>query len=484
MPNMLMDFTNNTENITSQGQDFSHRFKIGGILKTCGAYKQKGIAVMSVFYCLGSLLFCNVSMNRDQNTRNHGNMVKKDTCHRFLQLLKTDWNRFLALLAEAIITNDFMPIRRKDCEGKEKPFLLVADDSSYCRNRSKKVELSAKNWDHALRRYYTGFRMLNLAWTEGVSVLPVSFCNMSTCNKRKLLNRSKEIAFTEQGTFGYKIRQLAQKKMTHTLLDLLDVATAAKLQARYLLCDRWFANPATIFSVLAKEYDVICMLKDSSTYYRCDGELKTLRQIFRTSVKDERIQRKLKRKAGKDDSKSRKYLFSATVTMISKKGGDDREVKIVFVRNRNKKSEYLAILSTDIELTENQIVEYYSCRWGIETMFQTCKSFLGLQKGTQSLDYSEIHASTAIAMFQYSMMSYLNCQNSDEIRYGELFYRLLEEVQDEALFNALEMMLPLFVGTISGDFDLPVEALNESMKGPSRVPEHVLHHTESARKQV
>jgi hypothetical protein len=207
--------------------------------------------------------------------------------------------------------------------------------------------------------------MLTLAWTDGVSVLPVSFCNMSTCNKKKRLNRSKEISFAEQETFGYKIRQLAQKQMNHTLLDLLDVAAAAKLQARYLLCDRWFANPATIFSVLAKGYDVICMLKDSSTYYRYDGELKTLRQIFRTSVKDERIQRKLKRKAGKDDSKSRKYLFSATVTMINKKGGDDREVKIVFVRNRNKKSEYLAILSTDIELTENQIVEYYSCRWGI-----------------------------------------------------------------------------------------------------------------------
>lgn len=480
MPNMLMNFTRNTENITSQVQDFSHKFKIGSILNTCGAYKQKGIPVMSVFYYLCSLVFCNISMNRDQNTRNHGNMVKKDTCHRFLQSMKIDWNKFLALLAKAIIINNFIPIRRNDCEGKEKPFFLVADDSSYCRNRSKKVELSAKNWDHALRRYYTGFRMLTLAWTDGVSVLPVSFCNMSTCNKKKLLNQSKEIAFSEHKTFGYKIRQLAQKQMNHTLLDLLDVATKAKLQARYLLCDRWFANPATIFSILDKGYDVICMLKNSTTYYRCDGEQKTLKQIFRTYVKKERIQRELRRKAGKDDSKSRKYLFSATVTMINKKGGD-KEIKIVFVRNRNKKSEYLAILSTDIGLTENQIVEYYSCRWGIETMFQTCKSFLGIQKSTQSLNYSEIHGSTAIAMFQYSMMSYLNRQNSDEISYGELFFRLLEEVQDAALFNALEIMLSLFVETICEDFGLPIEALNESMnKFIKRLPQRLKTYLESA----
>lgn len=460
---MLMDFTNNTENITSQVQEFSHRFKIGSMLRSCGAYKQKGIEVMKVFYYLCTLLFCNISMNRDQNTRNHGNMVKKDTCHRFLQSMKTDWNKFLSLLARAIIIKDLVPIRRNDCEGKEKPFFLVADDSSFYRNRSKKVELSAKNWDHALNRCYKGFRMLTLAWTDGVSVLPVSFCNMSTRNRKNLLNKSKKITADHQGTFGYKIRKLAQQKMNDTLLDLLDVATAAKLQARYLLCDKWFANPVTIFAIKAKGYDVICMLKNSRTYYLYNGERKTLKQIFRICVNNERIQRKLKRKAGKDDSKSRKYLFSATITLLNKNGGEDRDVKIVFVRNRNKKSEYLAILSTDIELTENQIIEYYSCRWGIETMFQTCKSFLNMQKSTKSLNYSEIHASTAIVMFQYSMMSCLNRQNSDEISYGELFYRLLEEVQDSALFNALTMMLSLFVETISEDFKISIEELNKSM---------------------
>jgi len=153
---MLMNFTNNTDTITSQVQDFSHKFKVGSILRSCGAHKQKGIEVMKVFYYLCTLLFCRISMNRDQNTRNHGNMVKKDTCHRFLQSIKMDWNKFLSMLARAIITRDFIPIRRNDSEGKEKPFFLVADDSSYYRNRSKKVELSARNWDHALNRCYKG----------------------------------------------------------------------------------------------------------------------------------------------------------------------------------------------------------------------------------------------------------------------------------------------------------------------------------------
>lgn len=478
---MLMNFTNNTDTIARDFQDFSHRFKVGGLLRSCGAHKQKGVEVMRVFYYLCTLLFCRISMNRDQNTRSHGNMVKKDTCHRFLQSVRMDWNRFLSLLAQAVIVKDLLPIRRNDCEGKEKPFFLVADDSSYCRNRSKKVELSATNWDHALRRYYKGFRMLTLAWTDGVSVLPVSFCNMSTCNKKYLLNGAREPSVGQEGTFGFRIRKLATQKMNDTLLDLLDVATAATLQARYLLCDKWFANPATIFAIKAKGYDVICMLKNSSTYYLCNGERKTLKQIFRMCVNGERIQRKLNRKAGKDDSRTRNYLFSATVSLIDKEKGKDQEARIVFVRNRNKKSEYLAILSTDSGLSENQIVEYYSCRWGIETLFQASKSFLRLQKSTQSLDYCEIHASTAIVMFQYAMLSCLNRQSSDELSFGELFYQLLEEVQDAALFNAIELVLSLFIETIVSEYSLPKEKLIETMnKFLKQLPQRLRTYLESA----
>ena len=463
MPNMLMNFTTNNENISSHVKKFSHQFKIGGILQACGACKQKGIKVMKVFHYLNSLLWCNITMNRDQRTRNHGNLVRKDTCHRFLQSVSTDWNKFLSLLAKAIICKSFLPLRRKDCEGKEKPFFLIADDSSYYRNRSKKVELSARNWDHALGRYYKGFRMLTLAWTDGISVLPVAFCNMSTCNTKNRLNEAKVFCNKKQESFGCRIRRLAQQKMNDTLIDLIEVANAAKLQAKYVLCDKWFSCPATIFSILNTGYEVICMLKNSSTYYVHEGNRRTLKQIFRILVEADRVQRKLDRKAGKRKGKPKKFLFSTIISLVNKKEETTKEVKLVFVRNRNKKSEFLSILCTDTGLTEDQIIEYYSCRWGVELLFFTCKSFLRLQKSTQSLDYSEIHASTAIIMFQYSMLSWLNRNNSDEISFGELFYQLIEEVQDIALFNAIELVLSLFVETIASEYSLPLEKLNETV---------------------
>ena len=44
-------------------------------------------------------------------------------------------------------------------------------------------------------------------------------------------------------------------------------------------------------------------------------------------------------------------------------------VKIVFVRNCNKKSECLYILSTDISLENAEIVRIYGNRWSIECFF-------------------------------------------------------------------------------------------------------------------
>nr|WP_256213203.1 hypothetical protein [Bacillus sp. OV322] len=44
-------------------------------------------------------------------------------------------------------------------------------------------------------------------------------------------------------------------------------------------------------------------------------------------------------------------------------------VKMVFVVNRNKKSEWLTILSTNCTLSDQEIIRIYSMRWDIEVFF-------------------------------------------------------------------------------------------------------------------
>jgi hypothetical protein len=55
-------------------------------------------------------------------------------------------------------------------------------------------------------------------------------------------------------------------------------------------------------------------------------------------------------------------------------------VKIVFVRHRTNKNEWLAILLTDCSLSEEEIIHIYGIRWEIETFFKYTKFLLKLQK--------------------------------------------------------------------------------------------------------
>ena len=58
------------------------------------------------------------------------------------------------------------------------------------------------------------------------------------------------------------------------------------------------------------------------------------------------------------------------------------------IRNRNKKSECLYLLSTDTSLNNAEIVRIYGNRWSIECFFKASKSFLKLGSEFQSRSYA------------------------------------------------------------------------------------------------
>lgn len=77
-------------------------------------------------------------------------------------------------------------------------------------------------------------------------------------------------------------------------------------------------------------------------------------------------------------------------------------VKIVFVRNRNKKSECLYLLSTDTSLKDTEIVRIYGNRWSIECFFKASKSFLKLGSEFQSRSYGAMVSHTTIVFTHIS----------------------------------------------------------------------------------
>lgn len=80
-------------------------------------------------------------------------------------------------------------------------------------------------------------------------------------------------------------------------------------------------------------------------------------------------------------------------------------VKLVFVRNRNNRQDYLILVSTDINLSEEEIIQTYGKRWNIEVFFKMCKSYLKLGKGSRTMSYDAMTAHVSIVLVRYMLLS-------------------------------------------------------------------------------
>ena len=130
-------------------------------------------------------------------------------------------------------------------------------------------------------------------------------------------------------------------------------------------------------------------------------------------------------------------------------------VKLVFVRNRNKQSDYIVILSTDTTLADSEIVRTYGNRWNIELCFRACKSLLCLGSEYQGLNYDMTESTTAIVLCRFIILEYLRRKNSDPKTICELFYVCCDDIQDMDLTTALKSIMSIFAeGLKTGDIKI------------------------------
>lgn len=128
----------------------------------------------------------------------------KDTVYRFMKMIQINWIRFTTILSTRIIRDAILPL-----DSEDRANVLIIDDSMFERNRSKKVELLAKVYDHAKHKYRFGFRMLTLGWSDGSTFLPVNSVLLSTENRKNRINEATEV---DKRTVGYKRRKLSMEK--------------------------------------------------------------------------------------------------------------------------------------------------------------------------------------------------------------------------------------------------------------------------------
>ena len=416
----MINQMNQNENTQNQFSNAIRELQIGKLLRTANITKSCGISAYEVFQFLLLLVFQGKNLFRFLNSKRKDQAVSKNTYYRFLNDTSFNWTRFLLLLS-AKATSAFSSLTRP-----ERVKVLVLDDSVVKRSRSKAVELLARVYDHVQHKYQKGFTMLTLGWTDGYSFVPVGFNLLSSAKKG---NRYQEISDKiDHRTNGYKVRKESMLSKPEAAVLLVKRALTAGIQADYVLMDTWFTTEPMLAKLLEAGLDTIGMVKQLNQRYSYQGRAYTLPRL---------------RKFVRFDS-SRNIFGSIIVT--TKTG---IPVKIVIVRNHNKKSECLYLLSTDCSLSDAEIVRIYGNRWSIECFFKSSKSFLKLGTEFQSRTYDAMVSHTTIVFTRYTILEWIRRKENDQKTYGELFFMFCEDIQDMDLTNALQSLMALFVEQLS-----------------------------------
>jgi hypothetical protein len=149
------------------------------------------------------------------------------------------------------------------------------------------------------------------------------------------------------------------------------------------------------------------------------------------------IYRKIRKRRGRA-----KILASILVGIGEDVKGSPVSAKIVFVRDRRSKK-WLALLSTDTTLGDEEIVTTYKRRWDIEVFFKVAKSFLNLAKECQGRSYDALVAHATTVCCRYIMLALAKRTNQDHRTLGTLFHACCEELQQATFAEALAFVLML-----------------------------------------
>jgi len=368
-------------------------------LRKAGITKHFGFSCLYLFQIVFALIFHHRNWFQLLESAKGASFPRKDAVYRFLNHPRFSWRRFLtSFSAEAVQ-------KTKALTSSQRVSVLIVDDSMFSRNCSKTVELLARFWDHAEQCYYKGFRMLTLGWSDGHTFLPLDFSLLSS-TKSQLRGINEDI---DKRTSGFQRRKEALLPAPQLIPAMLDRALAAGVNASYVLMDSWFTFAPLIQTIRDRGMDVIGMVKAGNQRYRFEGKRLTLKELYHAATPVGTLNKSILR-----------CVRAELVPGIP--------IMMVFVRHRSKKNEWLAMLSTDITLTVEEIIQIYGIRWDIEVFFKCTKSLLRLQKEFQGRSYDMMIGHTTIVFSRYILLAWQHRLSTDQRTLGGLFLALCDEV--------------------------------------------------------
>lgn len=358
--------------------------------------KREGISPYLVVLHFVYMLVMNKKISTFMKQSNDS--LKKDTYYRLLQNSSYNWRKLLSLS-----TLKILKLLHKVQDSKLIKVLIL--DDTIEGKTGKNIEGSRNAlWSNKEKRKIRGVNIVSLNYSDGLSNFMVDLAiSMGNYARVKLEEFTQELDFR---TTAYKRRLEIMDGKSKIAIDMIKRAIKSGIYADYLLVDSWYSKPVFIKEMNDLGLRVISRIANNNKIWNFTDKEKTLNAIYE---KHKKIKNE---KAGKYGKKIKFKYFSVIVE--HKNAG---KIKIVFIKTFEN---LIPIASTDLDISDEEIIEIYKRRWDIEQGYKELREHFGFGKEENRI-YEALIARMTLSFFAYNIVSYINRISHEPKTIGGLF---------------------------------------------------------------
>jgi hypothetical protein len=318
---------------------------------------------------------------------------------------------------------------------------FVVDDSIKER-RGKKVEGSSRHYDHNSGRSIQGHQVLELGIAGERGFIPID--RQIFTGESHPVEKAPERGFQDNRSAAARDMKRAREEDKNQMLGrMIKGALKVGHKASYLLGDAWFGIKDNIALAIDNGLKAIFQMKRGKLTYRVGRKDYTATQLHALH------ERKMKGATRKSRYKTAR--IKARINLQTSPGAEPRWQSVVLVLsapNDGSHNRWVIFLSTDLDVSAEDILEIYALRWSIEVYFKEVKQNFGLL-AEQSGKYQVAYASVHLAAVRY-LLIFEAMQRNGSLSFGE--ERDLQSGKLLAMSYA-SLLWGLFRSIITGVFD-------------------------------
>ena len=378
------------------------------ILAKSNFSKKEGAEVHMVVLHFVYMLVMNkkISTFKKQSNDSFG----KDVYYRLLANSSYNWRKLLSLSTLKILS---LLYKIQDSTAIK---VFIIDDTVEDKV-GKNIEGSCDSlYSNKEKRQIRGINVVSLNYSDGFSNFMLDFA--IAMNKYARVAIEDFTSKVDHRSNAHKRRVETTRGKLQIAIDMVKRAVDSGIYADYLLVDSWYSKPVFLQEMNTLGLRVISRIANSNKIWNFIGKEKTLEAIYNKY-------KKIKTEKSGHYGKKIKFDYFSVVVEHKTAG----KVKIVFIKTKEK---LIPIVSTDLTINDEEIIEIYKRRWDIEQGYKELREHFGFGKEENRI-YEALIARITLSFFTYNIVSYINRISNEPKTIGGLFRDLECELHTLAI---------------------------------------------------